>query len=229
MIKRWQNMHNWQCLEIIKTNESQPQFLAVSAFEKSLVLINLQSFKILHELKFSEKIFSTKKISTNKILFGTESTLCLVSIEKNILKLIKKSNKKENQTQINCIDWFNKNNFAVTGSNNGHVSLWKFNSEINDFCLLHHIYPSTNGANPFIWSLISLNENGVFAVTNNTDSIVVFRVLFDMEVIEEIDVVKGLQSKISSVNWLKGKNRFWASYHSSGFIHEVEVSVKKGF
>lgn len=61
------------------------------------------------------------------------------------------------------------------------------------------------------------------AVTNNTDSVILFRVCLDRMELQEVKVLKGFEGKVTSLNWLRKGRRFLASFHSSGVVHEVEV------
>jgi WD40 repeat protein len=173
------------------------------------------------QISLNEKAFCTLKISPNKILIGGEKSLSLIKIIG--LKIIIEKQKKANQSQINCIGWFHSEKCAVTGSSDGTISLWTFNRSLEDFEITGNTYPSTNGANPFIWSLLCLPKKGLVIVTNNTDSVTVFQIIFDKKQIEEVQILKGFKSKINSLNYIM-KGIILASHHSSDFIHQIVLS-----
>jgi WD40 repeat protein len=208
-------------LEILQISNSPQPFFVLSIYEKNIFLINLHTLKIISQTTLPDKAICSKKISSTKVLIGGEKSLILINVIG--LKLSIEKQKMTNQSQINCIGWFPSEKCAVTGSSNGSLSLWKFNRSIEDFEIVGNTYPSTNGANPFIWSLFCLPKKGIVAVTNNTDSVVVFQIIFDKKQIEEIQVLKGFKSKINSLNPIN-KRILLASHHSSDYIHQIEIS-----
>lgn len=208
-------------MEILQIPNSPQPYFALTIYEKSIYLINLHTFKIVSQVTLSDKALCTKKVSATKILIGAENSLIMINIIG--LKITIEKEKQVEESQINCIGWFASEKCAITGSSNGSLSLWKFNRSMEDYDIVGNTCPSTNGANPFIWSLLCLPQKGIVAVTNNTDSVVVFRILFDKKQIEEIQILKGFKSKINSLNFINQKILL-ASHHSSDYIHQIEFS-----
>ena len=201
---------------------SLTQYYLISAFQKTLFLIDLQSLKIIYSLELPEKISSVYKIEEQKIILGGETSIMLVHFESSQKKLLLIKSKIGHSQQINGLGWFSQEKVLVTGSNDGTVGFWKVNEDFSDLSMIGNTALLFNLRNRPIWKVLCLPFSKIVLVCNETDRLGVVKLDFENGNLQELESLTGFDSSISTLSW-NGKGGIFASSFSSKELYEIEV------
>jgi WD40 repeat protein len=195
----------------------------LTAWDKSLFLIDLQTFEIVKEISLPEKSFVIFKLNPNLILIGGEKCLTqvFVDVSTNSLKILNKWMAHEDQINDICI--FPSQSLLITGSNDGSLMFWNFDNLYENLSVVGKIFPFTNENGSTINKIILHPTKNSILVVNNTCSISQFFIDFVNWKITECSHNSGFKSKISTINYLPAKQLLLASYHSSNELYQINV------
>lgn len=201
---------------------SLTQYFLVSAYKKTINLIDLQSLKIIHTFDISEEITSVLRIDENKLIFGSQSSLFL-SLFDPTQKQLKITRTEPTFTKtIHALGCFYKQKMIVTGSGDGTLGLFKLSENLSNISMVGKFQLRFNMNRNPIWKIACFVDSGLVLLANDSDVLGAVRVLFDSQQVVELDGVMGLDGNVSMLCW-NGRGNLFASSCSSKMMYELRV------
>lgn len=209
---------------MLEIEGSLVQYFMVSAFKQSLFLVDLQTLKIVFTLKLSEDAFSVKKVEESKVVLGGRNSIMLLHFDASRKTLSHVCSRKAHSDQVNALDWFYDQRLLVSGSADGTVALWNFDSGIARMELVGHIRLAFNPQSRPIYKVLCFAQSGYVLVANNSRQIGVLRLNFEAKSVEQLSSLGGFNSDISTICW-NGRGNIFASSPSSKELLEIEMLI----
>lgn len=189
-----------------------------------MFLIDLQTLKITCSISLPQKLFSIFQLDKNVVILGGEQNLFQVFVDPSTPTLKLLNSFLGHQAQINDIGVFPNDSILVSASKDASLVFWKFDLMYESFRVIGKIFPSCSEGGKGATRIWCDSETNEVLMVDSSDMISRFFLDLQEWKIKEVRGLEGLDSKVSTLNYMGDKKSFFASYHSSNNLFQISLN-----